>query len=401
MISIAAFSDLVTLTRASEGTNWDANGVLKTAAIDTPRFDHDPVTGEARGLLVEAASTNLLVQSNNIAAGGWSEATTSGPVEQGRYLQADVAEAPDGTITATKIVESTDLDEQRIFKAVSVVDGARYTFSKVLKAGERTEVQLRTTGRVGPVFDLLAGTMNATSSAMDDQGIMPWGDGWYRCWFTTTPNGTTDVPQTVLISGGASSYQGDGLSGLFAWGAQYEPGWGPTSLIVTGASALTRAADNVVYAGDPAALGLTQGYTLLGVGRAPRRSDPDGSAVLFGLGNASLNQRSTLAVRDFGLDGSYDPFFQGQAGEQSNPFGAPVSLTDTLKFALGVDVSGATGVLDGSVLYQDTVAGTVPDVTRIDIGALLGGTRKWGGTIERLVIYPRRLADAELQVITA
>lgn len=401
MISIAAFSDLVTLTRASEGTYWDANGVLKTAAIDTPRFDHDPVTGEAHGLLVEGSSTNLLVHSTDVAAGGWQEATTAGSGAGVRYLQANAGLAPDGSNTATKIVESTDSDMQRILTAVSVTSGENYTFYAILKAGERTEVELRTSLRNGPIFDLSAGTLDAAGSAMDDQGIIDLGKGWYLCWFVTTAGGSSDLPFIVLRSGGTDTYVGDGISGLFVSGVQYEPGWGPTSLIVTGASALTRAADNVVYAGDPAALGLTQGYTLLGLGLGPRTSSSAGEAFVAGVGNIDQGQRSSIGIKDFGLDGSYDPFFQGQAPGQSSEFSAPVSVTDRLKFALGVDMSGATGVLDGAVLYQAAVTGTVPDVSRIDIGAWAGGSRKWGGTIERLVIYPRRLADAELQEITA
>ena len=53
------FDDVVTLTRASSATYWDANGVLQTAAADEPRFDHDPVTGERLGLLREEQRTNL------------------------------------------------------------------------------------------------------------------------------------------------------------------------------------------------------------------------------------------------------------------------------------------------------------------------------------------------------
>ena len=43
---------LVTFTRASSGTVTDSAGVLQTATTDVPRFDHNPTTGESRGLLV-------------------------------------------------------------------------------------------------------------------------------------------------------------------------------------------------------------------------------------------------------------------------------------------------------------------------------------------------------------
>ena len=57
------FGSVITFTRASTATHFDATGALQTAAIDTPRIDHDPVTLARRGLLIEAARTNLFLNS--------------------------------------------------------------------------------------------------------------------------------------------------------------------------------------------------------------------------------------------------------------------------------------------------------------------------------------------------
>jgi hypothetical protein len=57
----------ITFTRASDATFFDADGVLQTAANDTPRFDHDPATGASRGLLIEEQRTNSI---RNSQAGG-------------------------------------------------------------------------------------------------------------------------------------------------------------------------------------------------------------------------------------------------------------------------------------------------------------------------------------------
>lgn len=53
----------ITFTRASTGTYFDAAGVMQTAAVDVPRFDHDPVTLQPKGLLIEGARTNVLLGS--------------------------------------------------------------------------------------------------------------------------------------------------------------------------------------------------------------------------------------------------------------------------------------------------------------------------------------------------
>jgi hypothetical protein len=54
-------------TRASTGTYYDSGGVPRTAAINAPRFDYDPTTLQLKGLLLEDASTNLLLNSGALS----------------------------------------------------------------------------------------------------------------------------------------------------------------------------------------------------------------------------------------------------------------------------------------------------------------------------------------------
>jgi hypothetical protein len=57
----------ITFTRASTGTYFDSSGVLQTAAINTPRWDYDPATLALRGLLIEEARTNVLLNSATLS----------------------------------------------------------------------------------------------------------------------------------------------------------------------------------------------------------------------------------------------------------------------------------------------------------------------------------------------
>ena len=114
------FENLLNFERASVATYYDADGVLQTAAIDEPRLDHDPVTLEPLGLLVEEERTNILLnsdapadQSVTLAAGQYTlSAWGTGSVSVGVY-----GSASDGaplTFTATagseSIVITGDLD---------------------------------------------------------------------------------------------------------------------------------------------------------------------------------------------------------------------------------------------------------------------------------------------------
>jgi len=56
-----------TFTRSTTGTYIDASGSLQTASANVPRFDHDPVTHECLGLLLEDDGENLVANSDSPA----------------------------------------------------------------------------------------------------------------------------------------------------------------------------------------------------------------------------------------------------------------------------------------------------------------------------------------------
>ena len=56
-----------TFTRASTATFVGSNGLIQSAAINTPRFDHDPVTLACKGLLIEESRTNALLNSDTLS----------------------------------------------------------------------------------------------------------------------------------------------------------------------------------------------------------------------------------------------------------------------------------------------------------------------------------------------
>jgi hypothetical protein len=60
-------TNLITFTRASNATFVDSNGLIQTATTNTPRFDHNPATGESLGLLIEEQRVNLLLNSETLA----------------------------------------------------------------------------------------------------------------------------------------------------------------------------------------------------------------------------------------------------------------------------------------------------------------------------------------------
>jgi len=61
------FQDIITFTRASSATRFNAAGVLETVSNNVPRIDYDPVTLACRGLLIGEQRTNMLLNSATLA----------------------------------------------------------------------------------------------------------------------------------------------------------------------------------------------------------------------------------------------------------------------------------------------------------------------------------------------
>lgn len=62
----AARGPTPTFTRASGGTFVGSNGLIQSAGNNVARFDHDPVTLESKGLLIEESRTNLVFPSETL-----------------------------------------------------------------------------------------------------------------------------------------------------------------------------------------------------------------------------------------------------------------------------------------------------------------------------------------------
>jgi len=65
LVDAISKNNLITFTRSSTATYVGSDGLIKTAAADEPRFDHDPVTGECLGLLIEEQRSNLFLNSDS------------------------------------------------------------------------------------------------------------------------------------------------------------------------------------------------------------------------------------------------------------------------------------------------------------------------------------------------
>lgn len=163
---------------------------------------------------------NLIKFSQQFDNAAWFKTRTT--------IVPNAAIAPDGTMTADKLVETVANDSHSV-GCSEVMPGTvsiQFTFSVYLKAAERTSARLslaRNTISFG--FDLATGQLLGPSGAITG-AIQDVGDGWYRCSVTALSHAsvTGEVAQVYLAVDGSRTYVSDDVSGVYIWGAQIEQG---------------------------------------------------------------------------------------------------------------------------------------------------------------------------------
>jgi hypothetical protein len=243
-IDAVSLTDKLTVTTVdADGTFVNQAGLIQQATTNIPRFDHGPASRQSLGLLVEESRENLLLRSEEFDNAYWAKTRSS--------VTANAIEAPDGNVTADKLVEDTTASNNHIvFRGSLGLTAEIYTMSYYVKAAERDQVVLRIDTSVASrnvSFDVAAGTI-LTQSANTSGTIVGVGNGWYRCSNSLTAAESVLNAVVMLSVNNSSVYTGDGTSGLFIWGAQLEVGAFPTSYIPTTTTATTRSADDIKIA---------------------------------------------------------------------------------------------------------------------------------------------------------
>lgn len=381
-------------TRASAATCFGPDGKLRTVASNVPRIDYDPVTGACKGLLVEEARTNLLTYSEQFDNAAWVKTRSS--------ITPNVIAAPDGTLSADKLVEVTGaINTHNISQGPSVTAGITYVFTIYVKAAERStlRVQLASSGfgeNVAYNFDLSAGTATlVTSGTGSSASITLVGNGWYRCVVVAQATATSNAAVTTfLMSENTINYTGDGTSGLYIWGAQLEKGSFPTSYIPTADSQVTRAADAARMTGASFSDWYRQDEGTFMVAASPYSSTSGTGKTYTALATVNESGAAGLDIRWYNGIASYT------VDGTNNQFLGPDVVGSIEAIACGYSASSQSGSVNGASVISSSITNT-----KVPTSLIVGGGFNHGavlnGHIRRLTYYPKRLPNEQLQRITA
>jgi hypothetical protein len=175
------------------------------------------------GVLRTTCAHNHALQSQTMDHANWTKNKCT--------ISQDATTAPDGSLTADKIVEDNTTGDHYISNSssASVVNGLFCTISIYAKAAERTrcKVYISVFSNLAFYIDLSNGTIdNQVNGTAPTTSVESVGNGWYRIIATDIPTAATvaNVVWYTVSTGTTTSYLGDNASGIYVWGFQVNRG---------------------------------------------------------------------------------------------------------------------------------------------------------------------------------
>jgi hypothetical protein len=368
-----------TFTRASTATFVGSNGLIQSAAVNAPRFDHDPLTLACKGLLIEESRTNSLVQSADFST-TWSQIQVA--------VSTNVTTSPSGDVTADKVVPNFASTISRVSQTFTLTGS--HSMSVFAKSSEWGWLFIGPiSGGVGVWFDLSNGTVGTQSSGFVGS-IVSFGNGWYRCAVSFT-GATTSQPARIVPTNADNTITiGDGTSGIFIWGAQVEAGSFATSYIPTVASTAVRSADVCSITGSDFTGFYNQSEGTVSMSASTARSG--NSVVLYAITDGTISNQ-ILAL-------------PGSSSFSVNVLGSSQASLDTGIFTNNVvsrvasafKLNNFASSKNGGTVSTDN-AGTLPTVSQLGIGSRISAVQL-NGHIQYLRYFKKRLANAKLITLT-
>jgi hypothetical protein len=400
--TLGTLDSRITFTRASSATFFDSAGVLQTAASGAARFTYDPATLQPQGLLIEEQRTNSI--RNNTMQG--AVAGTPGTSPTNWVMPGTI-----NGLTQQIVGVGTESGITYIDIRYSGTTTAASNHSVSFEAANQISASSGQTWTRSGYFKIAAGaTTNLNSISHSLQGRNA-GNTAFTETFTNdiAPSLTATLTRfstastladanTAFVRSQITFFYNTGVAiditlriGL----PQLELGAFATSVIPTTTTALTRNADAASMTGT----NFSSWY----------RADEGTIYVEAFSGSADGN---SLAVSD-GTNNNRFQFATGASNTVWNPFvitsGSSVAtLTQSAsyppktnsKLVLAYATNNFAASVSGQAPVTDT-SGNLPVVDRLLLGSSGSGTISWNSHIRRIAFYPQRLANAQLQALTA
>jgi hypothetical protein len=410
-------SSLITYTRSTVGTYYDSNGLVATAAANTPRYDYNPVTFTNRGLLLESAATNWISNSTQSSSqftftGGVTTnlATSNNPSSASAVLSSVRALAASDTVNQIKYMlraETWTGTQINVFSAFFKNISGNLTYPILV-------IDDGASGGVYARFELTgSGTVvqsSFTGTAVNyGAGIEQLPNGWYRCWIVGTPpagSGRAAISirnNTATFNGYDPAWTATAIGdGVYVWGPMIEKNIGdrrkPSSYYETTFGAGTRGADSAAITGSnfSSFFNNTEGTILVEYYRS-NESTFGGYTWPMSISDGTNNNQisfynilNTSAV----TNNAYN------TGGTAQLDYLQVNLNNGInKLAQSYKTNQVAFAANGSLIGVD-YTNTTPSVNRLTIGNSYTGGNDLNDRVSRIVYWPKALSPTEVTAVT-
>lgn len=265
-----------TFSRAGTATYTTKAGLLATAASGELRPYYLYPETHLMGVLLEAAGTNLALQSEDFTNASWAKTNVT--------VTGNTTTDPKGTATADTL--SATVADGYVAQTITFTGNADKAVSVWLKAGTaaRTDILLRdTTASATRLLALVAWSAGVPTVTMTTGTMVlleAFAGGLYRLHMTA-PGVVAANTNSLRIAPAGIGTSATGT--VIAWGAQAEDVSKPTSYMATTTTAATRVADTMTGTG-------------LAFSNVPENDYPQWSAGTYTLGTRRLFNRKVYEV---------------------------------------------------------------------------------------------------------
>lgn len=396
---------MISFVRNSGGSYVSANGNIKYAGVNEPRFGHDSSTGESLGLIIEEQRTNLLNWSqdfNNWFIDYNPQNGAPGDIQNSNEL------SPDGSSNFFTYTYGINSDLRYFFFGGQ---GKTYTASCFYKKSSTgndsniAEFQIHITGGTTVVskvtYDFNTNTLSSVNTV--SSGFEKYSNGVIRLWLTITDDG--DGTGVFFLN--TTNTLGSNLGKkILVWGAQVEEGTFPTSYIPTFGSTKTRSADvasitgvnfNNFYNQDKGTF-LSRakfiGPPILSTSNRTTLSVVGNRGFIWQMWEENINRARTVGVK------TISRFNLNQAVSDLSLTGNIITSDSTQTLITTYSENDCTLAQNGEVVSKDISVKKFTDMDQLVIGDLNGG-HYLNGVISQITYWPRNLPDSQLQSLSS
>ena len=380
----------------------NSSGHVELVHQHTPRFTHDPMTGESLGLLTETPIENHVLDSSNI------NNNLASNTNVGFNSSTPDLKDPGGGNRANKVTETADNGVHHLAFNNNLTYVGRITGSIWARRGTRSTIRLHLSGGsnyggTNPYInvDLTNGTVLEQASSVESYHIEEYPGGWYRITITANSSGSNSSLLYVMFEN-FTSYVGSTSNYVYLWGPQLTRGWRTSYLETTGATEVGSSGDQMVCE-DASQFYCPDGGTWIIEAYGPRNNHTTGTNHhLMMMVTSDNDQNKAYQIR---FDGNDDIATWGSLTSVTDQWGFSSPITyvpDQLyKIALRVKANDvrffidgiSRGGPDGSVSLRD-------DLTRCYIGAAANFGQAHSGIIRSIKYYKEHFTDAQLAAVT-